>query len=325
MPIVFVHGVAVRDVDEQRPELARATRAFGEVAWPTIQGHLRQHVAPAISTDPAGVPIMRVYWGDLGARFAFGGRSLVSRPQDLTDAAAQALESAVEGPVEGAVEATGSAEGTVSTEDAVSTEPRGIRRLRDLATSLRRPVEDFVPVFLGDVMTYVATRGTAQAPGPIVERVLAGLEAAAFAAESRGEPIVVLTHSMGGQVVYDIVTHFLPRMPGHQGVRIDFWCAAASQVGYFEELGLFLESAPDRGPGPTAYPPSEHLGGWWNVWDHADLLSFRAEGVIDGVDDSAFFAAGTLATDHYRYLRNVDFYRTLAAKVRASIGQTGPA
>ncbi|MHA3835415.1 hypothetical protein ACXR8F_06770 [Terrabacter sp. AAH1] len=297
MPIVFVHGVAVRDVDEQPPELARATRAFGEVAWPTIQGHLREHVAPAISSDPAGVPIMRVYWGDLGAQFAFGGRSLVSRPQDLPDAAVEAVEEGLEA--------------------VAGNEPRGIRRLRDMATTLRRPVEDFVPVFLGDVMTYVATRGTAQAPGPIVERVLAGLEAAAFAAESREEPLVVLTHSMGGQVVYDIVTHFLPRMPEHHGVRIDFWCAAASQVGYFEELGLFLESATDRGPGPTAYPPSQHLGGWWNVWDHADLLSFRAEGIIEGVDDSAFFAAGTLATDHYRYLRNVDFYRTLAGKLRA--------
>ncbi|MGO4596903.1 hypothetical protein [Terrabacter sp. 2RAF25] len=305
MPIVFVHGVAVRDVDERRPELTRATRAFGEVAWPTIQAHLREHVAPAISDDPAGVPIMRVYWGDLGAQFAFGGRSLVSRPQDLPETAVQAVE---------AVEAV---------EGAVDTEPRGIRRLRDMATSLRRPVEDFVPVFLGDVMTYVATRGTSQSPGPIVERVLAGLEAAAFAAGSRGEPLVVLTHSMGGQVVYDIVTHFLPRLPEHRGVRIDFWCAAALQVGYFEELGLFLESEPDRGPAPTAYPPSEHLGGWWNVWDHADLLSFRAEGIIDGVDDSAFFAAGTLATDHYRYLRNADFYRTFASKVRASIGQTG--
>jgi hypothetical protein len=297
VPIVFVHGVAVRDVDEQPPELARATRAFGEVAWPTIQGHLREHVAPAISSDPAGVPIMRVYWGDLGAQFAFGGRSLVSRPQDLPDAAVEAVEEGLEA--------------------VAGNEPRGIRRLRDMATTLRRPVEDFVPVFLGDVMTYVATRGTAQAPGPIVERVLAGLEAAAFAAESREEPLVVLTHSMGGQVVYDIVTHFLPRMPEHHGVRIDFWCAAASQVGYFEELGLFLESATDRGPGPTAYPPSQHLGGWWNVWDHADLLSFRAEGIIEGVDDSAFFAAGTLATDHYRYLRNVDFYRTLAGKLRA--------
>lgn len=305
MPIVFVHGVAVRDEDHGP---ARAARAFGEVPWTTIEANLREHVAPAISDDPGGVPIMRVYWGDLGAHFAFGGRSLVSRPLDLP----RAVE-AVEGAVEGAGEAV--AEEVAAVVDDLTPEPRRIRRLRGAVTSLRRPLEDFVPVFLGDVLTYVSTRGTAAAPGPIIERVLAGLETAAFAAESRGEPLVVLTHSMGGQIVYDLVTHFLPRMPEHEGIRIDFWCAAASQVGLFEELGLFLESAPDRGPGPAAYPPSEHLGGWWNVWDHADLLSFRAEGIVDGVDDSAFFAAGSLATDHYRYLSNADFYRAFAGRV----------
>jgi hypothetical protein len=300
VPIVFVHGVAVRDED---PTLARATRAFGEVPWPAIEAQLREHVAPAVSDDPAGVPIMRIYWGDLGAHFAFDGRSLVSRPRDLPEAAEEAVAAEVAQVVA-----------------AVTPEPRRIRRLRGAVTSLRRPLEDFVPVFLGDVLTYVSTRGNAEAPGPIIERVLAGLDTAAFAAESRSEPLVVLTHSMGGQIVYDLVTHFLPRMPEHRRIRIDYWCAAASQVGLFEELGLFLESAPDRGPGPATHPPREHLGGWWNVWDHADLLSFRAEGIVEGVDDSAFFAAGSLATDHYRYLANAGFYRALAARVRASIG-----
>jgi len=314
VPIVFVHGVAVRDED---PGLARATRAFGEVPWPTIEAHLREHVAPAVSDDPGGVPIMRVYWGDLGAHFAFGGRSLVSRPLDVPEAAEEVAAAAADVASGAAAAALPDLTGA----DA-ATASRRVRRLRGAATSLRRPLEDFVPVFLGDVMTYISTRGSAESPGPIIERVLAGLDTAAFAAESRGEPLVVLTHSMGGQIVYDLVTHFLPRMPEHRGIRIDYWCAAASQVGLFEELGLFLESAPDRGPGPAAYPPREHLGGWWNVWDHADLLSFRAEGIVDGVDDSAFFAAGSLATDHYRYLANADFYRALASRVENSLSRS---
>ena len=309
MPIVYIHGVAVRDQDEV---LARATRQFGEVPWSTIDKHLRAHVAPAISDDPGGVPILRAYWGDLGARFAWGGRSLVSRPEDLRDDAADVIDEAAE-RIDDDSEAPACPPGL---------RERSVRRLRGAATSLRRPLEDFVPVFLGDVMTYISTRGSAESPGPIIERVLAGLDTAAFAAESRGEPLVVLTHSMGGQIVYDLVTHFLPRMPEHRGIRIDYWCAAASQVGLFEELGLFLESAPDRGPGPAAYPPREHLGGWWNVWDHADLLSFRAEGIVDGVDDSAFFAAGSLATDHYRYLANADFYRALASRVENSLSRS---
>ena len=315
MPIVVIHGVAVRDEDAT---LARAARPFGELPWPTVEALLREHVAPAISDDPAGVPVMRIYWGDLGAHFAWGGRSLVSRP--ATGAEPQPGEAAA-----GDVAEAAATEAADVAERVLPPPVSGrVRRLQRAVTAIRRPFEDFLPVFIGDVLAYVVTRGTSEAPGPIIERMLTGLEAAAFAADARREPLVVVTHSMGGQIVYDLVTHFLPRMPEHRHIRIDYWCAAASQVGFFEELGLFLESAPDRGGAdgrPTPYPPREHLGGWWNVWDHADLLSFRAEGIIAGVDDSSFFAAGTLATDHNRYLVNADFHRALAARLRVSLGR----
>ncbi|MEP7332582.1 MAG: hypothetical protein ABI692_10870 [Terracoccus sp.] len=318
MPIVFIHGVAVRDDD---PVLARRLEPLGEVPWATVQGHLRQHVAPVVSGDPEGVPIMRIYWGDLGARFAWGGASLVSRPSNPEGL--ERVADAVEQVVEVAAEAT-----PQSSEDAArpTLRERRIRGVRGAVTAIRRPLEDFVPVFIGDVMTYVATRGTAAAPGPIIERALDGLEVAAFAAESRQEPVVVLTHSMGGQIVYDLVTHFLPRLPEHRALRIDYWCAAASQVGFFEELGLFLESDPDRGRDPaslTPLPSADHLGGWWNVWDHADLLSFRAAGIFEGVDDSPFFAAGSLATDHNKYLATPEFYRQFAERLRVSLGRSG--
>jgi hypothetical protein len=332
VPIVVVHGVAVRDEDSR---LARAVRPFGELPWPTVEALLREHVAPAISGDPSGVPVMRVYWGDLGAHFAWGGRSLVSRggvpergggpggdTDDVTDAGGdhptgEAAAEAAETAAEAVAETVGAAERALPPQVSAP-----VRRLRRAVTAIRRPFEDFLPVFIGDVMTYIATRGTAEAPGPIIARVLAGLDTAAFAADAREEPLVVVTHSMGGQIVYDLVTHFLPRMPEHRHIRIDYWCAAASQVGFFEELGLFLESDPDRGEPagrPTPYPPREHLGGWWNVWDHADLLSFRAEGIIEGVDDSPFFAAGSLATDHNKYLVNAGFHRALAERVRAHL------
>jgi hypothetical protein len=321
VPIVYIHGVAVRDEDEV---LARAIRQFGEIPWTTIEQHLRTHVAPAISDDPGGVPVMRAYWGDLGARFAWGGRSLVSRPEDLRDNAADVVDEAAQRLADDPSETgdTGETGGTGGTGGKPGLRERGARRLRSTATAIRRPLEDFVPIFIGDVMTYVVGRGTSDAPGPIITRVLDQLDAAAFAAASRQEPLVVLTHSMGGQIVYDLVTHFLPRMPEHRGIRIDYWCAAASQVGLFEELGLFIESDPTCGAetGRMAqHPPRDHLGGWWNVWDHADLLSFRAAGIIEGVDDSPFFASGSLATDHYRYLANPDFYRALAERVSASL------
>lgn len=302
MPIVYIHGVAIRDDDEM---LARAAKVFREVPWPTIEGHLREHVAPVISEDPASVPITRIYWGDLGAQFAWGGRSLVSRRlQDEVAVSTTRLPDA-------------GRSGRARTLRA-----RGRRTIRETVTAIRRPVEDFIPTFIGDVMVYIAGRGTAESPGPIPRRILAGLETAAADARAREEPLVVVTHSMGGQMFYDALTHFIPRTPQLADIRVDFWCALGSQVGFFEELKLFLESDPSYSAESgrlTPLPPPERLGGWWNVWDHADLVSFRAEGIFDGVDDTAFFAAGTLATDHNRYLDHVEVYRTLAAKVRASL------
>lgn len=305
MPIVYVHGVAVRDENE---ELNRALKRFRDVPWPTIEGLLREHVAPAISDDPGGVPIMRAYWGDLGARFAWDGRSLVSQPveEELEHTARE--EAGEDDPPRPPL--------SEAIRDA------GIRRVRTTVTAIRRPLEVFLPTFLGDVLTYLTTRGTSDAPGPIPLRVLETLDVAQFAAGSRQEPLVVLTHSMGGQILYDLLTHFIPRMSEHRDIRVDFWCATASQVGLFEELKLFLASDPATGADAGTQaprPPAQHLGGWWNVWDHADLLSFRAAGIFEGVDDGPFFAAGTLATDHNRYLDSAPLYRALAARIRASL------
>lgn len=307
MPIVYIHGVAVRDDDET---LARAAKRFREVPWPTIEQHLREFVAPVLSSDPVAVPITRIYWGDLGAEFAWGGRSLVSRPLEE-----EVLSVAPEPPESQRLTA------------AEALRQRGRRTLRETVTAIRRPVEDFLPTFIGDIMVYIAGRGSAEAPGPIPQRILDGLEAAALTGESRREPLVVVTHSMGGQILYDALTHFIPRTPALAHIRVDFWCALGSQVGFFEELKLFLASEPRysaRSGRLTPRPSAQHLGGWWNVWDHADLVSFRAEGIFDGVDDTPFFAAGTLATDHNRYLDHIELYRSLAARVRASL-ETEPA
>ncbi|NTU83853.1 MAG: hypothetical protein HGA45_31515, partial [Chloroflexales bacterium] len=64
MPIVFVHGVAARDGQSDT------------ALWAEIAAYLRRYIAPALSADPNGVPIRKIYWGDLGVRLAWGGASL---------------------------------------------------------------------------------------------------------------------------------------------------------------------------------------------------------------------------------------------------------
>jgi hypothetical protein len=186
-------------------------------------------------------------------------------------------------------------------------------------------------LFLGDIFVYLSQRGDALVPGPIPQRALDALrEARRLQIANGGEPIIVLSHSMGGQIVYDLITHFLPQMPEFRDLHIDFWCAAASQIGLFEEMKLFKVSSPDYSAATQTlvpYPNPRQLGYWWNVWDHNDVLSFSTAQIFEsqpayphGVDDESFNALKATGLDaHGGYLVRAEFYRRFAAKLRAAM------
>lgn len=379
MPIVFVHGVAVRDDDDRV-----LPRRFGKVPFAEVEAQLRRYVAPALSDDPGGVPITRLYWGDLGARLAWGDHFKVTRVPDAEPVAWRSLTGAALGrelerlliahtldqslwpeviedvwevarhPDIGAELA--SREDDTAALDLLVDAVEGVRRARThppdetaagprwwetlgqqikpttdraqarrranvigVVNRLRRPLENYVPIFMGDVITYLNHRGDAAAPGVIPQRALDTLAAAYRLKQERNEPLVVFTHSMGGQIVYDLVTHFLPRMQQYSDISIDFWAAAGCQIGLFEELKLFLASEPEHGSESGTMAPAldpAFVGHWWTSWDYGDLLSYRTEGVIDGVDETGFYFGRGLQNSHSAYLEQDDFYRTLAAKVR---------
>ncbi len=187
---------------------------------------------------------------------------------------------------------------------------------------LRPPLNTLVSTFLGDVFVYLRNRGTAARPGAIPQRLLSKLALTHQQAQRRGgEPLVLLSHSMGGQIVYDALTHFLPGNPAWQHLRIDFWCATASQVGFFEELKLFLASAPHYHRGHPVPFPAAHLGAWWNVWDHNDFLSYTVQDIMAQVDDAPYDSGMSLLAAHSGYLQRPSFYRALAAKLRTAAAQ----
>jgi hypothetical protein len=178
---------------------------------------------------------------------------------------------------------------------------------------IRRPVNDLATLFVGDVFAYLSRRGDATNPGPIPKLVIETLRAAKAAAPD--EPLIVLTHSMGGQIVYDLVSYFIPSCAPE--LRVDFWCATASQVGLFEEVKLFLASDPtySASAGNKAPFPTPHLGGWWNVWDHNDFISYTAAPIFERVDDEAYNSGVSIATAHGEYLARPSFYRRFAEKL----------
>lgn len=359
MPIVFIHGVAVRDEDD--PQFALVERLTRGTEWPVIEGFLREHVAPVLApAAPQDVAVLRVYWGDLGMPLAPDGAQPAVTLHDSPMLAAltpEELGRAVERELfedlpptrwPAVVRAVWStvAESSTKAQLAARSPARQGRwlekevrsRLRDEAPELfhglgtigadlsaqgrrgirramaevRRPFADFVPIFVGDVLRYVDGRGLPGAPGPVIRRVLDVLgEAGAMAADTDPtEPLVVLTHSMGGQLLYDTLTAFSADLPA--GVpRVDFWCCSGGQIGLFAQLGVFLEATLPEVAGLDA----TRVGYLWNAWSSSDILSFPAEGIVPGAVDCDFAFPGSVASTHLAYLHDIDFYRTLAAKV----------
>jgi hypothetical protein len=291
MPLVYIHGVAVRDRQGQVVESngnGLLDRLLENITWQTVEGHLRRFIAPEIATDASSVQMHHAYWGDLAAQLAWDGASCL--------------------PVEN----------TVSHAHFVGPAAARSRMLAEL----RHPLNQLGARFFGDVFCYLNNRGDSINPGPIPLRVLDSLAAAQKTKNETGEPIIVLTNSMGGQIMYDVVTYFLPRSPKYVGIHVDFWCSVASQVGLFEEMKLFLVSsceysrvAGNRVP----FPDRNHLGVWWNVWDIDDVISYSVRDIIEGVDDMRFSVGRALFKEHVGYLQEESFYQLFAEKVRTAV------
>ncbi len=185
----------------------------------------------------------------------------------------------------------------------------------------RAPLNDFISAFLGDVFAYLNNRLEGQAPGPIPRLALSKLrECHENKLKRGGEPIVLLSHSMGGQIVYDALTYFLDRDDALQDIRVDFWCATASQVGFFEEMKLFLASSKEYYIGVPVPFPGKRLGAWWNVWDYNDFISYTVKDIVAGVDDGPFDSGMSLLQAHGGYLECPSFYRKFAGKIRSARG-----
>lgn len=189
----------------------------------------------------------------------------------------------------------------------------GVLRLGRVANAMvSEPVNDLLrrragrafAMCFGDIAAYLAQRGTPAEPGPIVEVVADAIERASVP----GERVVVLAHSMGGNIVHDLLGHFRPDL------TVDVLVTIGSQVGLFEELKLFGASDPDVSGaegGRAATPPN--VRHWLNVVDRADPLAFRAAPVFDRVGDYAYPSGAAWA--HAAYLRQPNFHDRIGRRI----------
>jgi pimeloyl-ACP methyl ester carboxylesterase len=108
----------------------------------------------------------------------------------------------------------------------------------------------------------VDQRGDRDHMGPIVADVVKTLQAAVDA----GTPVVVVAHSMGGQIVYDILSYYRP------DIRVQKLVTVGSQVGLFEELRLLQKGKQAGCPdGPTLVTRLDNVDEWINVFEERPI------------------------------------------------------
>ncbi len=186
----------------------------------------------------------------------------------------------------------------------------------------RKPLTHTIGTFVGDAFQYLAERSDGKVPGPIAKTVLDALLEARKEATALGEPLVVICHSFGGEIVYDILTHYA------QGIDLEFdaWVTVGSQVGLFEEMSLLLASEgrtkPRSATSGEAVASPASAKRWINIADSNDIFGFLVLPVFTGatpgsVSDYLYDTGYPIAGAHSGYFEWPSFYKRLAARLKS--------
>ena len=163
--------------------------------------------------------------------------------------------------------------------------------------------------FFGDVFIYFDGRGDKDSPGEIPQRILTAFDRAAAAATAAGEPLVIVGHSLGGVLTFDLLGHYRPQL------EVDLFVSVGSQVAHFEEIKLFHTSDETVKLGAKAPTPA-NIKRWINVYDEVDIFSYACAEVFDRVDVDARYDTKTYVVKaHGEYFKQARFYNRLRARI----------
>ena len=185
----------------------------------------------------------------------------------------------------------------------------------------RRAANARVTRFVGDAFIYLVSRERRGIEAPIIQEVLKALDQAEQIRNKTGSKdtkLIVISHSFGGEIMYDILTKY------RTDLQVDCWVTIGSQVGLFEEMKLF-ETSDSKLPGRDANKRAlagtvdawPNIKRWLNVFDLNDVFSYRAESIFSGVEDFKYDTGYTTLQAHGGYFERPSFYERLADRLKA--------
>lgn len=184
----------------------------------------------------------------------------------------------------------------------------------------RRDLSRGVSFFLGDVFVYLRGRDDPGANGTrarIFKPILDALVEGAKAPKQDGEPFVVVGHSLGGVILYDMLTDATTRAALEAAIgspiKIDALFTVGSQPGFFADLGLYPGGRPAA---DTRLPMAPGVASWMNVFDFTDVFSFRCTPMFEGVRDFGYDTVTDLLHAHSAYFLRPSFYKRMRARLQ---------
>ena len=238
-PVLVIHGIGTRDEPSYRAEVAALGAALG-----------------------TGVRLVPVYWGDMGGP---------SQPLDtiLPYLSSSAAEPAPAGESPSEVRSALANRDLGQLMDAVSAgwRRRGLESRRRILGSIfslvRTQYQRASGEFTGDLILY--QRKQAALHARIWETVMEHAPGWGL----RDRPIDVISHSLGGTIVFDLAVAGYPTL--HVGTLL----TCASQVSYFHVIGCSPPMLDPRGEGrPVALPST--IERWTNFYVPLDPWAFLA-------------------------------------------------
>jgi hypothetical protein len=168
---------------------------------------------------------------------------------------------------------------------------------------LRPTASTFIGNFFGDVFTYMDKRDD------IVARVVADIDKALAERDkpgSKDKELILVGHSFGGVILFDILTHF------RADLECDLYVTVGSQVGLFAEMRRFANQKPLDDAFAAGQPAGRpaNIARWLNVFDETDYVGFGVTDVFTGARDFA------IKTDSYPILSHVAYFDTPTFHVR---------
>lgn len=182
---------------------------------------------------------------------------------------------------------------------------------------IRKPLSNQVALFLGDIFVYLRWRETDSANGTysrIFEPIIDAL-AQANKATQAGQKLIVVGHSLGAVILYDMLTDekALAEVKNRSGksLSVDAWVSVGAQPGLFADMGLYDRQR--EADGRLRKP--DGVQRWMNVYDITDVLSFRTEPFFSGVRDYEFDNVSGALEAHSAYFQRPSFYKRLRARL----------